>query len=78
MGSQGATTLKNKHFEIERTDVLLDFPGKSGQQRQVKLVNTKLANIIGRCYDRQEARKHESRLSFKQHPSRPSDRRQVR
>ena len=48
-GSYGATTLKNKHVEIERTHVLLDFPGKSGQRRQVELVDAKLANVIGRC-----------------------------
>jgi len=48
-GSHGATTLKNKHVEIERTHVLFDFPGKSGQQIQVEVVDTKLANIIGRC-----------------------------
>jgi len=48
-GSHGATTLKNKHVEIEKTHVLLDFPGKSGQRRQVELVDAKLANIIGRC-----------------------------
>jgi len=48
-GSHGATTLKNKHVEIERTHVLLDFPGKSGQRRQIEDVNAKLANIIGRC-----------------------------
>jgi len=47
--SYGATTLKNEHVEIERTHVLLDFPGKSGQQRQVELVDAKLAKIIGRC-----------------------------
>jgi len=48
-GSHGATTLKNKHVEIERTHVLLDFPGKSGQHQQVEVVDAKLANIIGRC-----------------------------
>jgi len=48
-GSYGATTLMNKHVEIERTHVLLDFPGKSGQLRQVEVVDAKLANIIGRC-----------------------------
>jgi len=47
--SYGVTTLKNEHVEIERTHVLLDFPGKSGQQRQVELVDAKLAKIIGRC-----------------------------
>jgi len=48
-GSHGATTLMNKHVEIERTHVLLDFPAKSGQQRRVELVDAKLANVIGRC-----------------------------
>jgi len=48
-GSHGATTLKNEHVEVEKTHVLLDFPGKSGQQRQVEIVDAKLANIIGRC-----------------------------
>ena len=50
-GSHGATTLKNKHVKIERTHVLLNFPGKSGQQRQIELVDAKLANIIGRCVE---------------------------
>jgi len=48
-GSHGATTLKNKHVEIERSHVLFDFPGKSGQQIHVEVVDAKLANIIGRC-----------------------------
>jgi len=48
-GSHGATTLKNKHVEIERTHVLFNFPGKSGQQIHVEVVDAKLANIIGRC-----------------------------
>lgn len=48
-GSHGATTLLSRHVEIDRARVRLDFPAKSGQQREVELVDAKVAKVVRQC-----------------------------
>ncbi len=48
-GAHGTTTLKPKHVEIEKTKNFLDFPGKSGQRREVELVDPKVGKVIRQC-----------------------------
>ena len=48
-GSHGATTLLPRHVEVERTRIQLDFPAKSGQQREVELDDAKVAKVVRQC-----------------------------
>ena len=48
-GSHGATTLFPEHVEIDDGVVSLDFPGKSGKQRSVKLSDKLVAKVIDKC-----------------------------
>ena len=50
-GSHGATTLFPEHVEIDDGVVSLDFPGKSGKQRSVKLSDKLVAKVIDKCED---------------------------
>ncbi len=48
-GSHGATTLKPEHVDVDQTRIWLDFPGKSGQQHEVELVDAKVVKVIRQC-----------------------------
>ncbi len=48
-GSHGATTLLADHVQVQKTRVMLDFPGKSGQQHEVEFVDEKVAKVIRQC-----------------------------
>ena len=45
-GSFGATTLRRRHVRIEEDQVLLDFPGKSGQRWEILLRDPLLASYL--------------------------------
>lgn len=48
-GARGATTLSSDHVDIDQFKVSLDFPGKSGQRREVEFRDQKVANVIRKC-----------------------------
>jgi DNA topoisomerase-1 len=48
-GSHGVTTLKKKHVEVDHFTISLDFPGKSGQRRELELTDSKVAKVIQQC-----------------------------
>lgn len=48
-GSHGATTLLADHVQVQRTRVRLEFPGKSGQQHEIELVDEKVAKVVRQC-----------------------------
>lgn len=48
-GAYGATTLLPDHVDVERTRIFLNFPGKSGQQREVELADAKVAKVVRQC-----------------------------
>ncbi|MCC9654283.1 DNA topoisomerase IB [Rhodopirellula halodulae] len=48
-GAHGATTLLADHVEIDRTRIVLDFPGKSHQTRHVEFSDAKVAHVIEQC-----------------------------
>lgn len=50
-GSRGATTLDESHVDLEGIRVSLDFPAKSGRQREVALSDRKLAKLIDQLDD---------------------------
>ncbi|GAA3680025.1 DNA topoisomerase IB [Arthrobacter ginkgonis] len=45
-GSFGATTLRRRHVRVEEDEVLLDFPGKSGQRWEIRLRDPLLASYL--------------------------------
>lgn len=48
-GSRGATTLSAEHVEVRGAHLVLDFPGKSGQQVAVDLDDASLARVVRQC-----------------------------
>lgn len=48
-GSHGATTLTAKHVVIEDLKISLDYPGKSGQQRELSISDAKVCEVIREC-----------------------------
>lgn len=48
-GARGATTLSSEHVDVEDVLVSLEFPGKSGQLREVEFRDAKVAQVIARC-----------------------------
>ena len=50
-GSRGATTITEQHVELDGHTVSLDFPGKSGQRREVSFTDRKLAEVVAGCQD---------------------------
>jgi DNA topoisomerase-1 len=49
--SFGLTTLRNRHAEVDGTEVTFRFRGKSGQRREVGLRDRRLAAVVRRCRD---------------------------
>ena len=50
-GARGATTLTDDHVEVDDIHIQLDFPGKSGQHRQVEFRDARVADVIAECQD---------------------------
>lgn len=48
-GSRGATTLKDEHVDVEGSLISLDFPGKSGKQREMEFRDQNAAEVIRKC-----------------------------
>jgi DNA topoisomerase-1 len=48
-GSYGLTTMRNKHVEVNGSEVTFSFRGKSKRQHTVSLHDRRLARIIRRC-----------------------------
>jgi DNA topoisomerase I len=49
--SFGLTTLRNRHAEVDGTEVTFRFRGKSGQEHEVGLRDRRLAGVVRRCRD---------------------------
>ncbi|HEX4409977.1 MAG TPA: DNA topoisomerase IB [Xanthobacteraceae bacterium] len=49
--SYGLTTLKNRHVEVEGTEVRFHFVGKSGKQWTTKIRDRRVAKIIRACQE---------------------------
>jgi DNA topoisomerase-1 len=49
--SYGLTTMRNKHVEVEGSNVAFKFQGKSGVRHAVDINDRQLARIIQRCQD---------------------------
>jgi DNA topoisomerase I len=49
--SYGLTTLKNRHVEVEGTEVRFHFVGKSGRQWTTKIRDRRVAKIIRACQE---------------------------
>ena len=49
--SFGVTTLRNRHAKVRRGVVQLDYRGKSGVERSVRLTGRRLLRIVRRCQD---------------------------
>lgn len=50
-GSRGVTTLRDEHVKIDGIAISLDYPGKSGRQREIDINDAKVARVIERCED---------------------------
>lgn len=50
-GSQGLTTMKDKHVEINGSTVNFSFTGKKGKAHNVTLKNKRLSRIVQHCRD---------------------------
>lgn len=48
-GTIGLTTLRRKHLFFEEKNLVLDYPGKSGQRRRVTLWDKRLAKLVKQC-----------------------------
>jgi len=49
--SYGLTTMRNRHVEVEKTDITFTFRGKSGRHHEITLRDPRLARIIRACQD---------------------------
>lgn len=49
--SYGLTTLKNKHVDVNGSEISFHFRGKSGKQHRIDVRDRKLAQIVRRCQD---------------------------
>lgn len=49
--SYGLTTLKNRHVEVDGSEVRFHFVGKSGKEWSAKIKNRRVAKIIRACQD---------------------------
>jgi DNA topoisomerase I len=50
-GSQGLTTMKDKHVEINGSTVVFSFTGKKGKSHNITLKNKRLSKIVQNCRD---------------------------
>lgn len=50
-GSRGVTTLRDENVTIDGVAISLDYPGKSGRQREIDINDAKVARVIERCED---------------------------
>jgi len=50
-GSHGITTLKDKHVQIEGSDITFSFNGKKGISHTINLHSRKLARLVRQCRD---------------------------
>lgn len=48
-GSHGVTTLRDEHVAIDGITISLDYPAKSGRQREIDINDAKVARVIQRC-----------------------------
>ena len=49
--SYGLTTLKNRHVDVNGSEISFHFRGKSGKQHRIDVRDRKLAQIVRRCQD---------------------------
>lgn len=49
--SYGLTTLKNRHVDVNGSELSFHFRGKSGKQHRIDVRDRKLAQIVRRCQD---------------------------
>lgn len=49
--SYGLTTLKDRHIDVRGSAIHIEFTGKSGQRRRVKLSDRRLARHVARCQE---------------------------
>ena len=49
--SFGLTTLKNRHVDVNGSEISFRFRGKSGKQHRIDVRDRKLAQIVRRCQD---------------------------
>ena len=49
--SFGATTLRNRHVEVGRDRLRLEFTGKSGKPQSITIADRRLAGVVRQCRD---------------------------
>ena len=49
--SYGLTTLRNRHVDINGSEIQFQFRGKSGVEHQVSVKDRRLANVVKRCME---------------------------
>ncbi len=49
--SYGLTTMRNRHVEVEKSEITFSFRGKSGKHHEITLHDKRLAKIIRTCQD---------------------------
>lgn len=49
--SFGLTTMRDRHVEVDGSDISFEFTGKSGKKHDVNIRDRRLANIVKRCRD---------------------------
>jgi DNA topoisomerase I len=49
--SFGATTLRNRHAEVDGETIFFDFRGKSGKRHQIDVRDKRIASVVRRCLD---------------------------
>jgi len=50
-GSFGATTLRNRHVQVDGEEILFDFRGKSGKRHRIAIQDRRVASVIRRCLE---------------------------
>jgi DNA topoisomerase-1 len=50
-GSHGMTTLKDKHVEVDGSNIRFTFSGKKGKIHEITLKNPRLARVVKQCRD---------------------------
>lgn len=49
--SYGLTTMRNRHVDVQRSDIAFSFRGKSGKHHEITLHDPRLAKIIRTCQE---------------------------